>query len=374
MLGCQRNRAALFDRGGQRKIGDFELLSRVKWERRRDDITTAQIWSPAKDNPGCEELFEMADAGRTELVIYRGEQRVWEGPVMRCAWSREGLELEAKDIMQYVNRLDMRGEYDNRYPNVGTVLDRIKRIIDAELSRKEALDPPINVMPHIRYLYATAPAKDARTASHTLPYEMEVFEHIDTFAARGGLDYTVVGRSILFFDVHHKIGQTPMVTENDFSDGVIVTQYGSELTTRVTMTDGKGHFGHSSGSGVDPHYGIWEVTHQAYDENEGGDPADDQAPPSVQELESQANRAYSQGKLPPLVVRVPDNTTLNPDTKLTIADLVPGVFIPLTANLPGKKVSQMQKLDSMSVEETSKGEQIKVTLSPAYTEAVDPEE
>jgi len=260
----------------------------------------------------------------------------------------------------------MRAEYDNRHPNNGKVLDRVKRIMTAELARKEALDPPANILAHVQYIYATpGEAEDAGTTAHTLPMEMTVFEHIDSFAARGGLDYTVVGRSILFFDVHQRIGQTPMVTADDFIGDPVITQYGMELGTNIIMTDGKGNYGEAGA--IDPYYGEWEIIHQAYDEDaQGLNPAD---PPTVAEMTSQAQRTWKQGSKPPLVVRIPDGTRLNPNGVLTIADLVPGVWIPLSARLPGRTVSQMQKLDNMTVEETAEnGEEIKVTLSPAYTE------
>jgi hypothetical protein len=139
-----------------------------------------------------------------------------------------------------------------------------------------------------------------------------------------------------------------------------------ELATYVAHTDGKGNWGDAGGT--DPYYGEWEVLHQAYDED-GQDPANPQDPPSVAELEDQARRTHLQGSKPPLVVRIPDNTRLNPNGVLTISDLVPGVWIPLSASLPGRTVSQMQKLDSMTVEETAEnGEEIKVTLSPAYAQ------
>jgi hypothetical protein len=87
-------------------------------------------------------------------------------------------------------------------------------------------------------------------------------------------------------------------------------------------------------------------------------------------MESQAQRTYAQGKVPPLVVRIPDNTRLNPNGVLTVDDLVPGTWIPLTAKMPGRTLSQMQKLDSMTVEETAKGgEIVSVTLSPAYADS-----
>jgi hypothetical protein len=374
-LSCTLHTAELFDRGGRKKIGSLGPLTRVKWERRRDDISVAQVWIGTVDK-SCSEVLRLAETNRTELVIFRGNKRVWEGPVNRIAYQGASVEIEAKDLMYYVQRTIMRHEYDSRYPNVENVLDRVKRIMTAELARKEALDPSTNLLNHVRYIYAPPGSDDARTAARTLPYEMTVFQHVDNYAWRGGLDYTVVGRSIMFFDVHTRIGQTPMVTADDFIGDPVITQYGAELTTYVAMTDGKGHFGAagypaSPGKplGIDPYYGEWEVLHQAYDENASTPNPEDDNLPSVAEMTSQARRSYVQGMRPPVVVRIPDNTRLNPKGVLTIEDLVPGVWIPLSASLPGRTINQMQKLDNMSVEETGEGgEEIKVTLSPAYPE------
>lgn len=335
-------------------------LARVKWERRRDDISTATAYvsTPSKE---CAEQLALLEAGRMELVIFRGTERVWEGPITRVAYKGETVEIVAHDVMHYVNRTAMSGEYNNKYPNTTYVLDRVKRIMDTELARKEALDPPINVLAHAKYLYAV-PRTDSRTAAHTQKMQSTIFAHIDAYAARGGLDYTVVGRSILFWDVHQPIGQTPMVTADDFMADPIITQYGMELATKVYITDGKGHYGQHGGN--DAYYGEWEMVQDAYDENTSG--PDDDPDPTVSEMNSQASRIWSQTRVPPLVVRIPDNTTLNPNGVLSITDLVPGVWVPLSAKLPGRTVSQMQKLDNMSVEESAEvDETIQVTFSPA---------
>jgi hypothetical protein len=364
-LSCENHTAYIYDRGGKRQIGKFENLTRVKWERRRDDPSTAQVYTRTP-SPECAKMMGMVNTNRHELVIFRGRQRVWEGPIMRVAYTFYTVEIEAHDVMRYVGRTIQRLEYDSRFPNTETVISRVQRILTAEMARKEAQDPPINFLAHVQYIPATAPATDARTAARTLPYEMTVFEGVDSYAARGGLDYTVVGRRTLFFDVHTIIGQTPMVTKSDFIGSPIITQYGMEFASYVAMTDGKGHYG--AAGGVDPYYGEWEVLYQAYDENTG--PAVGAIPPTVAELTSQAQRALGQSRIPPMVVRVPDNTQLNPNGVLRIEDLVPGVHIPLQCAVPGRTISQMQKLDRMTVEETADdGEVIKVTLSPATAEA-----
>lgn len=363
-LSCERHTAYLYERGGLRKIGELDPLTRVKWERVRDDVSSGSVWigTPGRE---CAAALALAEAGRHELVIFRGNERVWEGPISRIAYQGQAVEIEAKDIMFYASRTIIHGEYDSRYPNNGLVLDRLDRIMTAELARKEALDPPANILPHVQLIYASDGVSDAGTAAHTLPFTLTLFDHIDTFAARGGIDYTVLGRSLILFDTHQKLGQTPQVTADDFIGDLIITQYGAELTTSVTMTDGKGHWG--TAGQIDPYYGEWEVLHEAYDEN--ATQANPDAVPSTAELESQADRAYGQGKIPPMVVRVPDNTRLNPAGVLAVSDLVPGTWIPLSAALPGRSLSQMQKLDKMTVEETaSGGEVITVVLSPATAE------
>lgn len=364
-LTCEKHQAFIYDRGGLRQIGKFENLTRVRWERKRDDPSQATVFTKTP-SPRCAKMMGMVEAGRHELVIFRGNKRVWEGPITHVAYTFYTVEVSATDVMQYVKRTIMRNEYDDRYPNNGPVIDRIDRVLTAELARKEALNPPVNVLAHVQYVLATPPAEDAGTAAHSLPYELTAFQMIDTYAARGGIDYTVIGRRILFYDVHTTIGQTAMVTNADFLDSPIVTQYGNELGTYVAMTDGKGNFG--SAGGVDPYYGEWEMLFDAYDENAG--PVEDNEPPSVAELTSQAVRSLGQSRIPPIVVRVPDNAQMNPNGVLQFDDLVCGVHIPLQIDVPGRTVSQMQKLDRLVVEETADdGEAIKVTLSPATAEA-----
>jgi hypothetical protein len=67
----------------------------------------------------------------------------------------------------------------------------------------------------------------------------------------------------------------------------------------------------------------------------------------------------------PVVVRVPDNSRLNPDTGLTINDLVPGVRIPLSATQTCKKLAQEQKLDKVTFTLENNDEVITVVMSPA---------
>lgn len=370
-LHCERHTAFLYDRGGKKLLGTMGKLSRVQWERLRDDISGATIDIAAR-HADCDKTLGLAAAGRSELVIYREAERVWEGPITHITRQGNSVQLQARDVGHYVYRTIMKSEYNNAYPYIGTATSRADRILRAEMARMEAQDPPVNFLP---YLNVHEHATNAGTSAHTFPFEMTCYEHIDALAARGGLDYTTVGRAMHIWDTHRKLGTTATVSETDFLGDVIITEYGMELATYSAITDGKGRAGVAGGA--DPFYGLVEILDTAYEESNGEewDAADGvQEPPSIADMASQAARVLSGRNPVPVVVRVPDNSSLNPDGVLSIADLVPGVFVPLVANLPGRALSQMQKLDRVTVEETPEGETIQVTLSPAPIEGSNAED
>lgn len=356
-LSCARHTAAIYDRGGITRIGPVDPVTSVSWHRVRDDMSFGSITieQPTWD---CQQLLAFASANRHELVLFRDGERVWEGPISLITWGPTSVIVEARDVMYYTYRTIIRGGYSNAYPNIQTTVQRALGVLTQEMVRKEALDPPINMMPFVTTFDTAA---DSRTSKVTLPYQTTVYQDIDEMAARSGLDYTVVGRRLLLFDTHVNFAQTPQVSEADFINTVLVAEYGLDGATQSAVTDGQGHYGLAGAP--DPYYGEWEILDTAYDEN---DPNADPTPPSVAEMQSQAVRNLDGRNPVPVVVRVPDGSRLNPNGVLSIDDLVPGVRIPLVATLTARTFSQMQKLDKVMVTETaSGGEQITITMSPA---------
>jgi hypothetical protein len=360
-LGCTIHTAFIYDRGGARRLFQIDLPSSIKWGRLRDDISgaTVIIRDPSK---GCQESMTKVHPNRHELVIYRGTERVWEGPISRMGWHRDFIEVEARDVMYYAYRTVMRAGYDNSSTNVDTTINRSIDVL-GELSRKEALSPPINVLP---YITAYTTPNDAQTTRKTVPFQSTVFQDIDSMAHRVGMDYVVIGRSILLFDTHTVWAKTPQVTEADFLGDIIVTYYGLEHATHATVTSGEGLYGTTGAN--DPFYGEWEILDQAYDES--GTVA-----PTEAALLSQAVRNLDGRNPVPLHVRIPDNSQLNPNGVLQMKHLVPGIRIPLRATLLSLEVSQMQKLDRVTVtEDGERGEAITVIMSPASQNDEEPEE
>jgi hypothetical protein len=368
-LGSGIHSVFLHDRGGQRRIGAIIDNTMVRWERVRDDISTATIIVSPEGVMACSDVLREMSVGRHEIVIYRNKERVWEGPITRITWKSSSIEITAHDICHYLTRTIMRSGYDNRYSaensKVGPVTERMRTILVNELQRKEALTPPYRIL---NYLDVRTNENTVNTARLSLPYQRTVWEEMDEMAAKSGLDYTVVGRRLALWDVHDNIGQLPLLSDKDFESELIVTAYGMELCTYSGVTDGEGRWG-AVGTSQDPYYGEVELLHTMY--GEGLDAADPENPTQeeldalARELTSQAQRNLA-GRYPtPTIVRIPDGTGLNPNAPVTITQLVPGVRVPIRATLLSLTLEQEQKLDRLAVEQTAGGETVSVTLSPA---------
>ena len=77
MLGQGRLRAFLFDRGGERNLGEFTDCEVIRFTRVRDDISEGTL-RILRDK--CAGAVGTMATGRHELVIFRNGKRAWEGP------------------------------------------------------------------------------------------------------------------------------------------------------------------------------------------------------------------------------------------------------------------------------------------------------
>lgn len=362
--------AFIYDRGGKKRIDQLLDIFSIKWERGRDEISQAEL---VILGDACSEQANLLSSLRThrhELVIFRGKDRVWEGPLHRLASHSDRFVIVAKDVLSYLDYTPMTKTWDNSYPNITTVTGRMEEIIEYELSHGrnqtsgttvipipawESLTPPINVLP---YLNVHHWPNEARTSARTVPYEMNVYEHLANNARSSGIDFTTVGRAIHIWDTSRNLGRIQQLTEADFLSEVILTEYGSDHVQSSYVVGQEGLYGQAINVENLDYYGPWTQIHNAYNE-ESTDA------PTQAELNSQASRNLSGRSPAPVEVRVPDNSGLLLSDTLTINQLVCGVQVPLLATLNARRMSQLQKLDHVVVTETSEGETVQVTLTPA---------
>jgi hypothetical protein len=154
----------IMDRGGQILFRQLVNLERVRWGRVRDDISDAAIRISGGSFDAQREWLARIHPMRHELCIYRGTDRVWEGPITLKQDGGSYMELHAKDVMHYANRTAMHAAYTSAHPAVEHATTRAKRILDAELARKEALSPAYNVKPHIVEHYIASGARTTPTS------------------------------------------------------------------------------------------------------------------------------------------------------------------------------------------------------------------
>lgn len=367
-LGCGTHRVLIFRRGGARYVGEITNLSSVEWNRTRDDISLAKIvvndWGV-----DCGKLLSVLEPWAYEVVIIRdngfSKDRVWEGPITLLTYENDRIVIQAKDVMAYAYRRIVKQAINDSGKSTTAgdkVTSRAARVLQAAL----APDDP-NLLAYMQVITRDDDAKQYRS----LPaYSRTAFEEVDDMAANAGLDYVAVGRAILLWGTKHRIGTLPEFTDKDLGASPIVSVYGMSMANVYAISDGNGTWGEATRldeNGKDEKYGLVEMlssTWASEAESETGTYTEEGLNTVRESFAESAERSIADRYPVPVVVRVPDNTRINPDAVLSIQHLVPGVVIPLRSTGTLRTVVANQKLDAVKVIETGGSETITVTMSP----------
>lgn len=367
--------AFIFDRGGTKRMFPLLNMSYIQWARERDSTSEATVRIIGKACNDQMANLESARSHRHELVIFRGQERVWEGPLHRTQTQTGFAEFVAHDVTEYIFNQPLTQTWNNQYPNVTTVTQRIGDIIAYEMTHgrtmkffdgtnwvdypmlawEDPATPPANVVPFLQVHHFP---NEARYSGKTLPFDMTVGDHLASLARSQGIDFTAMGRAIHIWDTSRSLGRLQTLTEADFYADVLVSEYGADHTQAAYVVAQEGIYGQSVNPDNLDYYGPWTKMFTVYN-----DDGTDQ--PTQSELNSQAQRNTSGRSPAPIEVRVPDNSGIILSDTLTINKLVAGVQVPLRATLGARKISQLQKLDSVTVTEDENGETVQVTLTPA---------
>lgn len=390
-LGAGQYRVFAYDQGGQRYRGEIKPIQSLTWNRVRDDISTATLRTSGFGEDCCALLSELR-CWAHEIVIWRNDERVWEGPITRIGDETDTLEIEARDPLAYVYRRIMRQGYNDNFrrPKQGivgtkTVVERAAIIVQNALA---PYDP--NVLPYLTVINYPDDAKQARAVAD---WSKTAWEEIDDLAATAGLDYTCVGRRIILHDTHRPVGLISEMREKDFFESPIITEYGMSAANIFGVTSNTGVYGKFEFP-QEEWYGVGPLEMLASAYGEGAEtPTDPRtltrkeraeltevlnlqaarningrwASVHVDDQEVEIGPVYGS----PLVVRVPDNSRLHPDAYVGIQQLVPGVHIPLRAKTRCREAAQVQKLDSIQVTVENGDERVSVVMSPAPLEGLD---
>jgi len=376
----QGHTALIFDRGGTHRLSQIVDLTQVQWGRSRSAYTTASIVVAGDACRDQAQAINDIDSGRHELVLYRGSERVWEGPILQVSTFRDKATITARDIGDYL--LTTALSQDWPWDTSGAVssssalmLERVRTIMQYELNtaydmvtgtgaatqtvhvpRWENITNPANVWPYVDIRTSTS----LLTRSNTVAMQMTLGEHLHNLA-EGGLDFTIVGRKFVAWDSKDDLGRTRVVTDTDFDGDIEVIQAGAQQfsishVSASANTDNPDAPRVGNAGGPDDFYGV-RTNILSLSQEDGADT------PTQDALNSQAQRDQVGRNPVPYILRVPDNSTLRLNDTLGINDLIPGVTIPIRTKNNLRVLQQDQRLNSVQVTETADGEQIQVSLS-----------
>lgn len=377
---CANHQAMVYRRGGVTPFAELTPLTSVRWQRIRDDVSSAEVVVPT--NQCCEIVSELRTV-QFELHIYRGGVVVWQGPIVRLEYEWDVVRIFAEDVLWTTKRCVLTEGYNQAFPNIGKVIDRMEWLLHHCYSRDG--DPWNMISGH--HIHPIRGSDDPNTSRQVNAYQLYVWDDLDKYAEDYGADYTVINRDVYFYDTQLKWKTLPDLSDAFLSQFPRIVEYGNQAATRGYVTNGQGYAGIATADDdiLDAYGHIdWLITNQNDGEEEPEPPDPDTppppapAPPSAAEIArwaDTAKRNITERWPPPVGVVIPANTTLLPGAPWEVEDLIPGAWFRIDVTRMCREVVELQRLHEVVVtEEAPEGEQVNFTAVTAPSSVVEPEE
>lgn len=355
------------------------------WERTIDDYSEARVrFRPIKGDDCCSKLAPKWDeAGRLvdagiwpwshEIVIYRDSEPVWTGPVfsydetVNPDESTDFIQINARDHLAWLDRRVIHN--DMPFGGNADVYDLTE--IAAWIVR-DALAPD-NLGITDTHIYVSPSARRGRRA--TRKWESRSGDEIRE-VARGGIDFTCIGRQIFIKGVRRNPDvPSPELRNRDFQAGVEIRIVGAEAGG-VGFAVGKPEDendpasrpviervvapGVPEATGVHPYFGLIEALTNASTSS------------SREFLNWMAHELVDENMPPPRTLSIPAGATLSPEANVSVHELIPSRHFKI--NIKGTCMSLTQYMRLSQVEctwEPNTPERIGVTFIPGNVEIVE---
>lgn len=359
---CGRHRALIYEQGGLVPVGELTPLQAVRWNRKRDAISDAEITIGTTQ---CCELLGDLRTVRHELHIERDGERVWQGVITRLEYEFDQVRVYAEDLLWVAKRTVIKQGYSQAYPNLGLVLDRMDWLLRVQTYTPDG--DRWRMVPHLHKLVSPGGPQTTRSVA---AYETFVWDDFDSYAEDAGTDYTVVGRDIYYWDINYRWKIIAPLLEEHLAQFPRLVEYGNQLATRGYVSNYKGYAGTASAPAavLDIYGGVdWLVT---------GLEDEDDTPPNATELAAWSATAGRNinGRYPsPVAIVIPANSTLLPGAPWEMEDLVPGAWFQVSTSRLCRSFTEWQRISEVHVEETAPdGEHIRFSTVTAPSSIVDP--
>lgn len=341
-LGCDPTYEVLItDRCGGSPLLSVEF-EQLKWGRVLDGISEASVTVPY----GCCGKLADVRTWRHEMHVVRDGEEVWAGPVTTDVNCRSGVTLVATDMLSWLGVRTVRNAlcYDPECGGTAATGPEIgERIV------RDALQPDDPCL--LRYLTVVPGGlRQEREYKANSRYAYAALADL----AKGGLDFTTIGRRIILMPEGSTLGTTALLTCDHFLGDACVTEDGGGAATRAIVTGKTGENDETvvtgSAGGTDDYYGLIEVLVN-----------DD----TIRTAEAAAIQAAGLIRNPPpLLVQSPEGAGLDPSAPVCINELVPGVTVPTALDCTCRTAGQNMRLMKLDVTVDVNGEKVRPLLAP----------
>jgi hypothetical protein len=390
-LGCAKNYTAeiwVWDRswpgGRSRLVTQITGITNLYWERTIDDFSEARVrFRPVKGDDCCGALVPEWDSNGNlirsgvwpwshELIIYRDGEPVWLGPIFSVdetvnpGETTDFIQINARDHLAWLDRRVIHTDL----PFGGS--DPIDLVTIARGIIIDAFAPDtIGITAANLPVYPLSGRKGNRTTRRREARSGDELREI----ARGGIDFTCIGRQIIVKGVRRdpNVG-TPELRNRDFQAGMEIRIVGAEAATKGYAV-GKPPEDPSGGArppigvatapgvpatGLDPFFGLIEAMTNSGETT------------SAEFLQWMATELVDENMPPPRTLSVPAGSTLSPDANVSVHELIPSRHFKLTIKGTCSMLSQYMRLSHVECTwEANTPERIGVTFIPGNVEVVE---
>ncbi len=379
---CGRNKAYVYQKGGEVLVGELWAAYSIRWQRIRDAISTAQATISMND---CCDILEQVEPVACELHIYRDDEMVWCGVITRMDFEYDRVDIVAEDMLWVAKRRAITEGYNYQsYPqNIDAPQgpDPSNPSLNAPNQSTNAVDLSYdllidqcysqygdewNMADHI--FKVNGPANcDPRSARQTNALSTTVWAEVDKIAEDNGTDYTMVGRDFYVWDVNLNWDEISPLDAADISTYPRLVEYGNSLATRYFRTDGSGFAGQASApAAIRDRYA--DAIDIISNENQQAEAPTEVPPPvpsptTIETWTRTAARRLSNMYPVERSIVVPANSSLMPTSTWDINNLRPGVWFEVTVDRLCRPVAtEYNRLHELKVTETGTGgENVAVT-------------
>lgn len=242
-LGCLSDlQVFVTDKCSAPRLCQLTNIVSVQWNRKLDEISEASI-TVALSDPECCECMASIEPWCHMIHIIRNGDIVWQGPVTRITYGYESVTIEARDILAFLEVTVPKGSYDNitiSNKNGGEITDLAVDILEIGFAERDSCftanivqtdlgNNPITGQPIRPTLFSdTLISED----NGFVAFEGSIFDWL-TILAENGLDYTVIGLTIVLGVEATDLPAIGVLTDEHIRGEIAVSKDGYLMTNRV---------------------------------------------------------------------------------------------------------------------------------------------